>query len=272
MLDRMARIWAGVFRVLRIRDALPCVGLIVLGGCLTLIIAPDEPLPPASNPPTGGIAGLPTVIVDPGHGGKDEGTKWRGLAEKDLTLDVGTRLERLLKIAGFPTVLTRRDDVFIPLSERVKVANQYTDAVFVSIHFNSDPGGSSSGIQTHYAKHKDAGGDPDWAWIGFFGRQDPPASDASEVLAAAIETAATGRTEARNRGIYANDFYVIHHTRCPAVLVEGGFVSNAFEAQMLRNEEYRERLAMGIAEGVMGYVKSRPSPTAPPPQLAEAIR
>jgi N-acetylmuramoyl-L-alanine amidase len=236
-----------------------------------LIVTPDEPTP-MLPPPEGGQPGLPTVVVDPGHGGKDDGTKWRGLAEKDLTLDVGLRLDRLLKVAGFPTVLTRRDDVFVPLSERVRLANQYGDAVFVSIHFNSDPGGSSSGIQTHFARHKDLS-DPDWAWAGLFAPQDPAAPDTSESLAGAIQTSATSRTEARNRGVYENDFYVIHHTKCPAALVEGGFVSNAFEAQLLRNDEYRERLAQGIAEGVMAYVKSRPRPPfVPARRIAEAIR
>jgi len=267
----MAIFWARVFRGFRVKNALPCVGLIVLGGCLTLIVTPDEQAPP-TIPPTGGQPGLPSVVIDPGHGGKDEGTQWRGLAEKDLTLDVGLRLEKFLKQAGFPTVLTRRDDVFIPLSERVRLTNQYTDAIFVSIHFNSDPTGTTTGIQTHFAKHKDVA-DPDWAWIGFFAKQDPSVPDTSEDLAGAIETAVVTRTDARNRGIYANDFYVVHHTRCPAVLVEGGFISNAFEAQLLRNDAYRDRLAEGIAEGVMGYIKAHPRPAAPPvPQIAEAIR
>ena len=66
------------------------------------------------------------------------------------------------------------------------------------------------------------------------------------------------RTEATNRGIKANDFFVVRHVRGPSVLVEGGFLSNPLEARLLANPEYRERLATAIVEGVMGYVKARP--------------
>ncbi len=274
MKRRKASLWSGVRRLFRWKETLlPCVGVVVLGGCLALIVVPDDSAP--LKPSVGGLPGLPTVIVDPGHGGKDDGTKWRGLAEKTLTLDEAQRVERLLKVAGFPTELTRREDVFVSLADRVKLANQYQDAVFVSIHFNSDHDGSSSGVQTHYPKDKDILA-PDWSWVGLFSKPAPPSIQPSEVLAGYIETAVISRTDARNRGVLANDFYVIHHTRCPGVLVEGGFVSNSFEAQLLRSEEYRERIAQGIAEGVMAYVKSRAQPSTPPPapgtNLVQALR
>ncbi len=261
---RLSGLWAAARALFRVGEgAIPCVGLVVLGGCLTLIISPDDSSTPL-KPSEGGQPGFPTIVIDPGHGGNDDGTKWRGLAEKDLTLDVGMRLDRLLKLAGFPTVMTRTEDVYIPLSDRVNVANQFEDAVFVSVHFNSDRDAASSGVQTHFAKKKELPG-PEWNWVGLFAKDRPDTPDTSEELAADVETNLVSRTEARNRGIHANDFYVVHHTRCPAVLVEGGFVSNSFEAQLLRNEEYRERIAEGIAEGVMAYVKSRTPPTVPPP-------
>ncbi len=248
---------------LSFRNALPCVGLVVIAGCLTLLVAPDE-APTALKRTDGGQPGLPTVVIDPGHGGKDEGTEWHGLAEKTLTLDVGQRVDRMLKTAGFSTVLTRSDDTFVTLPDRVRVANQYEDAVFVSIHFNSDHDTSSSGVQTHYPKHKDVA-DPAWTWVGLFAKPEPPSPDESEALAGDIQAAIVTRTEAKSRGIFANDFYVVHHTRCPAVLIEGGFVSNTFEAQLLRNEVYRENLAIGISQGVMSFVKARSAHPAPLP-------
>jgi N-acetylmuramoyl-L-alanine amidase len=263
--------WAGVRKVFRVADALPCVGLVVVGGCLSFLITPDDS--PPLKPSEGGNPLLPTVVIDPGHGGNDEGTMWRGLAERDLTLDVGVRLEKILQDGGFSTLMTRRENVYVSLPERVRMANEFQDAVFVSIHFNSDRDGASSGIQTHYPKNKEIL-DPEWSWIGFFpnSKVELPLSEASETLAGDVESALINRTAARNRGIHANDFYVIHHTRCPSVLVEGGFVSNVFEAQLLRNDEYRERLAEGIAEGVMTYVKSRPRPATPPPHLVQDVR
>lgn len=270
MKPRAASWWAAICRALRFRNALPCVGLVVLGGCLTLIIAPDDNS--ARYPGQQNDTGLPMVIVDPGHGGKDDGTKWRGLAEKDLTLDVGRRLEAYLKEAGFPTRITRTDNTFISLEERTRMGNDYDDAVFVSIHFNSSTDTESSGVQVHYPVHKNIQ-NPEWDWAGFFSKSQKPVSNPklSEELAGVIVETLANRTMARNRGIHADDFYVIHHTRCPAVLVEAGFVSNLFEAQLLTNSDYRDRIARGIAEGVASYVKSHPrQPTPPAPRTSLA--
>lgn len=259
---------AWLCRALHVRNSVPCVGLVVLGGCLTAIIVPEEgggEKPAAAHAP----AALPTVVLDPGHGGNDEGTKWRGIAESDVTLDVARRVEGLLQIAGFPTVLTRTSNVYVPLSERARVANQYDDALFLSFHFNSDRDPDSNGIETYYAKRKVAL-NPEWAWIGMFNRPEPIEEDNSEVLAGAVHASMITRTDARNRGMRARDYYVVRHTRCPAVLIEGGFLSNAFEAELLSTDAYKQRLAIGIAEGVMSYQKQRPRPTAPPPRLAQA--
>ena len=252
------------------RNCFPCVGLVVIGGCLTLVVMPDEPAPgsrPAKPGETSSYqqeSGFPTIVVDAGHGGRDEGTKWRGVCERDLTLDVALRMERLLKTAGLPVVLTRRENVYVSLEERARVANRLHDALFVSVHFNSDPSGATSGIETYCAKQKEPPA-TEWSWIGFFSPGDPPPNDTSLDLAAAVQTAVTGRAEAGNRGVRMNNFYVIHRTRCPAILVEAGYLSNAFEWQLLTNADYRERLAEGIVEGVLGYLKSHPPSQSPPP-------
>jgi N-acetylmuramoyl-L-alanine amidase len=253
-----------------LQNALPCVGVVVFAGCLTFLIAPDElPSMPGSSDKSG--QGLPMVILDPGHGGADGGGKGRGLLEKDLTLDVAQRTERLLKLAGFPTVLTRYEDKYVALKERARIANQYDDALFISIHFNKDSASQSYGIETFYAKQKLAVKE-EWTWVGFFNEPERP-SETGEHLAGAIQASVATRTEARNRGIRGRDLYVVRHVRCPAVLIEGGFMSNAFDSQLLKNGDYRERLAMGIAEGVMSYQKSRSRPApAEQPRLAQANR
>ena len=245
---------SSLIAMLRPRIALPCVGLVVLGGCLTFIITPDEPEQPAEELAPGEF---PMVILDPGHGGRDEGTKWHGVTEKDLTLDVATRTERLLKQSGFRTELTRRSDCFVPLPERARLGNSHRNSIFVSIHFNSETTATISGIETHFAREKSVP-TPEWSWIGFFNQGQPSVADTSESLAGAIQTSLLLRTEAKNRGIHQNNFYVVHHTRGPAVLVEGGFISNAFEAQLLSTDTYRELLAQGISEGLLRFLQSRP--------------
>lgn len=252
--------------ILQPRHALPSVGLVVLGGCLTFIITPDDPdaVGPQSVPKRNEF---PLVILDPGHGGRDEGTKWRGVCERELTLDLALRVEKLLKIAGFRTMLTRHDDTYVSLEERAHLANSQRDCVFVSLHFNSENSGTGNGIDTYYAKEKVPPGN-DWAWVGLFNKPDPISGDTSETLAASIQTSLVSRTEAKNRGIHPSNFSVVRHTRCPAVLIEGGFISNAFEAQLLSTEAYRDLLAQGIVEGLLRYQQTIP-PEGPPPVLVE---
>ncbi len=261
-------LWALFCRALHVRNSIPCVGLVVLGGCLTAIIVPEDG---AGEKPLSAerTSVLPTIVIDPGHGGKDEGTQWRGLAEKDVTLDLALRLERLLQIAGFPTVLTRRSNVFVPLPERARIANQLDNALFISLHLNSDQNAESTGIETYFAKQK-VPIDPEWAWVGFFNHPSAVESDTSEVLAGAVHASVITRTDARNRGLRARDYYVIRHTSCPAVLIEGGFLSNVFEAELLKTDAYKERLAIGIAEGVISYQKQRAKPLRVQPRLARA--
>lgn len=256
--------YARVLRWLaRSTNALPCVGLVVLGGCLTFVVIPDdldstEDQANSEKTASGLRTGkLPLIVLDPGHGGKDDGAKGNGLVEKDLTLDLANRTARLLKSVGFPTVLTRTDNVFISLEDRARIGNDAGEqALFISLHFNSDNSSTSTGVETFYAREKITPLEP-WSFAGFFTSPEKAPLDNGEHLAGAIHASLTTRTEARNRGIHARDFYVVRHVRCPSVLIEGGFISNAFEAQLLAGEGYRDRLAGGIAEGVMLYHKQR---------------
>ena len=254
-----------------VQKALPCVGVVVFGGCLTFLVAPDE-LPTVPGFSDGSRETLPMIVLDAGHGGRDGGGRGKGILEKDVTLDVALRTERLLKMAGFPITQTRRDDTYVSLKERARIANEHDDALFISIHFNKDSSSSSSGIETYYAKKKTPL-EAEWTWVGFFSQPEVEASDTGEHLAGSLQAAMSMRTEARNRGIRASNLYVVRHTRCPAVLVEGGFMTNSMDAQLLKNEDYRERLAMGIAEGIMAYQKARRSAPAPDaPRIAQLNR
>jgi len=264
---RVAGLGRVLRRALRVKNAAPCVGLVVLGGCLTFIVAPDEG-PSLESKVQAVLNPFPTVVIDPGHGGKDDGARANGLTEKNLSLDVALRVEKILKPFNFPVVLTRRDDSFISLEERAAIANRIENAVFVSIHFNHAPDRSSTGVETFYASQK-IPPEADWTWVGMFNKPEA-AADNGETLAGFIQTALVMRTDAINRGIKGRELYVVRHTRCPAVLVEGGFINNPLEAQLISNSEYRERLARAVAEGIMSYQKTRPQQATPPTKIAQA--
>ncbi len=263
------RAWAAGCRAFSVRHAMPCVGLVVLAGCLTFVIAPDEE-PSLERKVNGAITpSLLTVVIDPGHGGPDEGATVNGLTERDLTLDVSLRVEKLLHTFGFPTVLTRRDNRHLSLETRAEIANEHDHSVFLSIHFNQSRHGSASGVETFYATEK-LTPESAWNWVGFFHKAEAEDADTGETLAGCLQTALVTRTEAANRGIKPRELYVVRNVRAPAVLIEGGFLSNSFDARLLGNPEYRERLAAAIVEGVVSYQKLQPRPSGQSPRLARA--
>lgn len=242
-----------------------------LAGCLTFLIAPNDE-DPGTDPRIAAMLNpnLPTIVIDAGHGGRDNGAKANGLVEKELTLDMAYRVEKQLQLNGFRTFLTRKDDTFVSLPDRSSLANKYDHSIFVSIHFNNSINSSASGLETFYASSKVAP-EPEWSWAAFLSRREPLESlDTGENLAGYIQAAMVTKTEASNRGAKAQPFYVIRHTRAPAVLVEGGFLSNPFEAQLIANPEYRERLASAVVEGVVQFANTMPKPGRPPTQLAKA--
>ena len=241
---------------------MPCVGLVVLVGSLTFVIVPDDETS-SGNPRVAARNGaLPTVVIDPGHGGRDEGARSHGLVEKQLTLDLAKRVDKRLQTFGFPTVLTRNDDSFVSLFDRAAIGNRPDDALFVSLHFNQNSSSSASGVETFYETEK-VPPESAWTWIGFFNKPDTSSCESGETLAGYVQTSLVLRTDAANRGIKRRDLFVCRHVRGPSVLVEAGFISNPVEARMLANGGYRERLATSIVEGVMSYVKSRPHPAEP---------
>lgn len=245
---------------------LPCVGVLVVLCFFIPIIAPDsEDMRDEAPMPVAGA--LPTVIIDPGHGGQDDGAHRSGLREKDLTLDVALRLEALLQRFQFPTVLTRRDDSYVSLQDRAAIANRFDPSLFVSIHFNETRSAGAAGPETFYADEK-LPPEIAWTWLGFFKRPESPKLDNGETLAGFIQASLIMKFNAGNRGIKSKKLFVVRNVRSPAVLVEGGFISNPMEAQMLTNADYRDRLVSAIAEGVLSYQRTRPRLTAPPVRFA----
>ncbi len=172
-----------------------------------------------------------TVIIDAGHGGRDGGCAWNGLVEKKLCLDTVLRLERLLNAKGLRTVMTRRSDTFLDLGDRARLANRYSRAVFVSVHFNASKIRSRSGMEVFYRSSK------------------------GKALAASILRKMDNNLKGVNRGISRNNFKVLTDTLMPAVLIECAYLSNITEARRCASSAYRQELAISIASGILA-VKS----------------
>jgi N-acetylmuramoyl-L-alanine amidase len=224
-------------------------------------------VPPSSGPgdiATGPDRSFPTVVVDAGHGGHDSGASGNGLREKDLTLDTALRLERHLRAQGFPVVLTRRDDRFLELPDRARIANDIPRALFVSIHFNDSATASGDGVETFYAQQKGDFTDEGWSLAGLFAHPEPPADDQGAGLAQTVQAAMVAELGVTDRGAKPRQLAVVRRTRCPAVLVEGGFLNNPIEARKLAREDYRERLASAVADGVGAYWRFKIAPPAGP--------
>jgi N-acetylmuramoyl-L-alanine amidase len=172
-----------------------------------------------------------TVVIDAGHGGHDRGAQAGKVYEKHLCLDTATRLEAYLKGMGFNTVMTRRSDYFVSLPGRTSIANQYRDAIFVSVHYNSTWNENASGLETFFC------------------------NPSSQPLAAMVQSGALRRVRALDRGPKFARYYVIRNTNMPSILVECGFVSNDSERGRMKAAWYRDSLAKGIADGIMRYRK-----------------
>ncbi len=206
------------------------------------------------------------VVLDPGHGGQDSGAMCNGVLEKDLTLDVARRIDRLLEAEGMATLMTRMGDTYVSLADRATFANRVSNCIFVSVHFNEDNKPVSSGVETYYAAHQITAGSFVASWLPFLWR---PLSDSpnfeSQSLAQYIQEALVARTGALDRGTRAEQFFVIANVTSPAVLIEGGFLTNKEDISKVASEDYREQLAAAVTDGILRYrdtVKQRQSTLA----------
>lgn len=206
------------------------------------------------------------VVVDPGHGGGDYGTRAaRGLSEKAANLDVSKRLVGMLEGAGIPWVLTRTKDRYVDHGVRAALADDRPGYIFVSIHFNEDSSRETAGWETYclspqYAPSTSSGGtlrgDERESWPG------NEFDHHNFLLTQAIHKAAVlGKTNApSDRGLKRARFKVLRLARAPSVLVEGGFMSNPREAALLKTEAYRDQVARWVFEGIMAYRRSQEIP------------
>jgi N-acetylmuramoyl-L-alanine amidase len=185
---------------------------------------------PVPSPATRRLSG--TVVIDPGHGGKDPGaTSVLGFYEKDINLSVALEVARLLEQRGLRVKMTRTDDYYVGLEDRAAIANNLDADLFVSIHADSFPKNTRRGYTIYIAN---------------------AASSSSRRAANAITRSMSG-TGLNSFGVQKANYHVLTGTRGPAVLVELGYLSNRREAALLRSSSFQDRLAQAVADGICDY-------------------
>jgi N-acetylmuramoyl-L-alanine amidase len=220
--------------------------------------------------------GVRRIVLDPGHGGENLGTRTPGgLEEKFLTLDIARRVREVLEAASFEVVMTREGDESMTLEERAEVANRRRGDIFVSIHVNWFEGNRDSGIETYYLGPTD---DPfltrlaanenshsghtmaemrdllDGIYAGV--RLDKSQDLAREIHQALYRSLSRVNPQLRDRGVKTAPFIVLVDTEMPAVLAEVAALSSQAEAAMLEKPLYREYIADSLAAGIIAYAQA----------------
>lgn len=212
------------------------------------------------------------IVVDPGHGGQDEGAKSFNLKEKDLALSIAQKTKKLLQKKGHSVLLTRNEDKDLTLVERSKLAEQLKADLFVSIHVNSDGGkGVATGVETFYLNLKEfisptrRGGflfinlKKDLSLLQTIDSYMKSNTQISQQLAELIQSSLIAQLRGQNysivdRGIKLDRFRVLLRSQIPAALVEVGFITNSKEALHLMDEKYQQNIAVGIDKGIAKFI------------------
>ena len=214
------------------------------------------------------------IVIDAGHGGQDYGAIGpTGLAEKEVTLDIALRLEKLLVKAGFKVILTRKDDTFIPLAERTQIANSNGADLFISIHANSSRKKSITGSETYFlaqAKNDEARAvaalensslrfeketpedltDLDFILLDLV--QNQFLKESSD-LAYMIQGNMGRKLPIPNRGVDQAAFFVLNKAYMPSVLVETAFISNKSEEKLLKSSSFKQKIAEGVLNSILNF-------------------
>jgi N-acetylmuramoyl-L-alanine amidase len=224
---------------------------------------------------------VPRIVIDPGHGGSQEGAKGPGnLVEKEVVLQLARKLrEKLEKEVGALVLLTREKDGTLPLPQRVDLANGQRPDVFLSIHANSMPTKklrqTIEGIETYFLSATASGAGaratadrenadapagaaaPKDSTLGFILHDlvRMEAHAGSSRLAYSIHQQLISATGAQDRGVQQAPFFVLTGVEAPAVLIEVGYISHPQEGAQLGKAEYQEKLVTAITEGVKGFLE-----------------
>jgi N-acetylmuramoyl-L-alanine amidase len=173
-----------------------------------------------------------TIFIDAGHGGTNPGAvNSYGMKEAVINLDVALRLGRILEEKGYNIVYSRTDDTTVSLTDRAYSANVAGASYFISIHCNSNENPAINGTETFYYRDNSVGED----------------------FAIVVNNALVKEIGTKNLGTFSANFAVLRKTSMPAILVELAFISNPQEAELLSETSFREKCAIGIANGVVEF-------------------
>lgn len=241
--------------------------LAALNGASPSVLVPPRPLG----------SEIETIVIDPGHGGKDPGAVGRrGTREKDITLKVSLYVRDLIKKRlGKKVLMTRERDTFVELEDRAKFANKHGADLFVSIHVNAHPRRSVSGLEIYHfgdpsdrramevaARENNISLDPQRATADFIRADlltDKMVLDSLEfawTTSQQMVQRLNGRYKVTNHGVKTAPFYVLRFTTMPSILAEIGYVSNPAEEQRLRSKAFQRQVAEAIFDGIKAYVSS----------------
>lgn len=245
-------------------------------GMETAALEKPRGLPPPPKPKVP-APGLRTIVLDPGHGGKDPGAIGvGGVAEKDIVLSLAKKLAKKLKQEmGVKVVLTRQDDTFIPLEDRTAIANAEEADLFVSLHVNASPNANLRGMETYYLDNTN-----DEASILLAARENGTSrrniSDLQFILSdltqnSKLEDSVTlahrihsslashmgqGYGDVKDLGVKKALFYVLVGARMPSVLLEMFFITNKHEGRALAQKAYQDAIVEGLFQGIKKYQES----------------
>ncbi len=202
----------------------------------------------------GALRNLPIrrIIIDPGHGGKDQGAAGKLYKEKAVVLEVAKRLEAKLKAYGYKVYKTRNGDSFPSLNNRCNFMKREKGDIFISLHCNS-ASATAKGIETFFLTPKGAS-----STSGGSTRKKSTRANSYDnynaKLAYEVQKALVNKVNGTNRGIKHAQFYVLSNASCPSILVELGFLSHRGEERLLGSKSYQDKLAQGITQGVVAYI------------------
>jgi len=226
--------------------------------------------------------GVARVVIDAGHGGHDPGAQGNGVNESELTLDVATRLGKLLeKQPGVEVVMTRDTDVFVPLEERTAIANREGADLFLSIHANASRNPKAQGVETYFlnfasnpeaeavaARENSASARamhslPDIVKaIALNNKLDESRDFADIVQHSMVKRLSTRNKLLRDLGVKQAPFVVLIGASMPSVLAEISFVTHRQEGQLLKSTAYRQQIAEALFDAVVKYQESLKRPRA----------
>jgi N-acetylmuramoyl-L-alanine amidase len=239
--------------------------------------APKRVIPMAPQPLAPRTKGYTTIVIDPGHGGRDPGARGiRKTEEKDITLKVGLQLKKLLsKQPGVRVLMTRDRDVFVELADRARFANGNEADLFVSIHVNSHPSRIVKGIEIyHFGEAKDQralevaareNGTPisntgvGWEYLVADLLTTKKIEESLELAwnaKAAMVAQMNGHYEVDDHGVKTAPFYVLRFTSMPSILAEIAYISNPSEEELLKTPMFVQDVAQSLYQGIVAFLSA----------------